>query len=241
MSVVILCGGRGTRIYPETAEIPKPLIQIGHQPLLRHVMDVYASQGCQRFVLAAGYLAERIRDFASRLPPEWEVEISDAGADAPTGERVLACREQVSDPFFVTYGDGLADVDIAALADFHFAHAGCSTITSVPLRSQYGTIEAGDGGRVARFREKPVLEGHWINGGFLVFDIRAFSAWRGHDLEREVLPHLAEISELYAYRHRGFWKSLDTYKDALEISELACHPPVPWLPSPPDHSPTRVS
>jgi glucose-1-phosphate cytidylyltransferase len=134
----------------------------------------------------------------------------------------------VGETFFATYADGLGDVDLTALLSFHHAHPGAATLTTVPLPSQYGTIEQGEDGKVLRFREKPVLPDHWINGGFFVFDRRAFENWQGNDLEREVLPALGAAGELYAYRHRGFWKSMDTYKDALDLTALAAEGRKPW-------------
>jgi glucose-1-phosphate cytidylyltransferase len=228
MTVVILCGGKGTRAYPHTADTPKPLIEVEDRPILGHVMDIYASQGCRHFVLAVGYKAEMIEAFAEETPSEWDVVVSNAGEEAGTAERILACRHLVNDPFFATYGDGVGDVDLEALAAFHGGHAGCATLTTVPLRSQYGTVDSAPDGRVERFREKPVLDGHWINGGFFVFDRSVFDLWRGRDLEGETLPHLAGMGQLYCFRHQGFWRSLDTYKDALELTALALGEPPPW-------------
>lgn len=230
LTVVILCGGKGTRAHPHTVEVPKPLLEVRDRPVLRHVMDIFAVQGCRRFVLAAGFKAELIEAYAADLPPEWELSVSNAGEDAGTADRVWACRDGLSDPFLVTYGDGVGDVDLAALTAFHGGHSGCATLTAVPLRSQYGTVDSDPAGKVLRFREKPVLEEHWINGGFLVFDRDVFDGWDGSDLEKDVLPALADTGRLYGYRHAGFWRSLDTYKDALELSELAECEPLPWMP-----------
>jgi glucose-1-phosphate cytidylyltransferase len=231
LTVVILCGGQGTRAYPGTADMPKPLLDVNGEPVLRHVMDIYAVQGCRRFVLAAGFKADMIVEFAGSLPPTWEVTVSDAGTRANTGQRVLECRALVTDPFFVTYGDGLGDVDLTALLAFHESHRGCATLTTVPLRSQYGTVDTTPSGEVVRFTEKPVLRDHWINGGFFVFDESAFDHWAGEDLERDVLPGLAGRQLLFGYRHEGFWRSLDTHKDALELRALADGNRPPWMPS----------
>ena len=235
MKTVILCGGRGTRAHPHTAEIPKPLLEVADRPVLRHVMDIFAGQGLHDFVLAAGYRADLIRQFAGGLPAEWSVDVVDTGVDANTGERVLHVREQAGSPFLLTYGDGLADVDLGRLIAFHRSHAGAATVTTVPLPSPYGTIVCGGDGRVSEFHEKPRLAEHWINGGFMVVDEAAFGYWAGDDLERQVLPALAAHGELYAYAHPGFWKSLDTYKDSLELTALCAPTPdnpggrPPWL------------
>ena len=227
-ATVILCGGRGTRAYPHTVEVPKPLLEVAGQPVLEHVMELYASQGYGRFVLAAGFKQDLIREFAARLSPTWEVEVVDTGEDSNTGERIRRCRDRVDDVFFATYADGLANVDLEALAGFHAAHPGPATLTTVPLPSQYGTLDCDAEGRVRNFREKPVLPDHWINAGFFVFDRRVFERWEGEDLERDVLPGLGRQGELFAYRHRVFWKSMDTYKDALELTRLCGGGRPPW-------------
>lgn len=225
---VILCGGRGTRAYPHTTEVPKPLLEVAGRPVLRHVMEIYANQGFRSFVLSAGFKAELIREFAAGVPGDWDVAVVDTGVETNTGGRIIGVRDHVGETFFATYSDGLGDVDLAALLAFHSAHAGAATLTTVPLPSQYGTIERSGEGRVERFREKPVLAEHWINGGFFVFDQRVFDLWQGDDLEREVLPALGAAGELFAYPHAGFWKSMDTYKDALDLSALAKDGRGPW-------------
>ena len=226
---VILCGGKGTRVYPHTVDVPKPLLDVAGQPVLRHVMGLYAARGHTRFVLAAGYRADSIKEFASTLPREWKVEVVDTGLETATGERLRRCRDRVGDPFFATYADGLANVDLGALETFHNAHEGVATLTTVPLPSPYGTLDLDADGRVTRFREKPRLDEHAINAGFFVFDQAAFDWWDGDDLECEVLPALGAAGRLFAFRHNGFWKSMDTYKDALELSALASEGSAPWL------------
>ena len=172
---------------------------------------------------------DAIEDFASDLPGEWKVEVVDTGLDTKTGERVRLRSERVGDPFFATYADGLANVDLAALEAFHRRHDGVATLTTVPMPSPYGTIDLDDDGRITRFREKPRLPDYAINGGFFVFDQAVFDHWEGDDLECDVLPALGAAGRLYARRHDGFWKSMDTYKDALELSALASEGSAPWL------------
>ena len=227
-ATVILCGGKGTRAYPQTVELPKPLLEVAGRPVLQHVMELYAEQGWTRFVLAAGFKAELIWKFANGLPSNWDVKVLDTGEDTNTGGRILRCREHLDGTFFATYADGLGDVDLDALARFHGSHAGMATLTTVPLPSQYGTLDCEDDGRVRNFREKPLLPDHWINGGFFVFDPTVFDTWEGEDLERDVLPALGGRGELYAYRHSGFWKSMDTYKDAMELTKLCGEGNPPW-------------
>ena len=233
---VILCGGKGTRAYPHTTEVPKPLLEVAGEPVLQHVMQIYAAQGFTSFVLSAGFKADLIREFAASVPRTWDVDVVDTGVDTNTGGRILGVKKVVGETFFATYADGLGDVDLDALLAFHGGHGGAATLTTVPLPSQYGTIELAADGKVRRFREKPILAEHWINGGFFVFDRRVFDMWQGQDLEREVLPALGAAGELYAFRHAGFWKSMDTYKDALDLSALAKDGRGPW-----ERSATRAS
>lgn len=234
MRTVILCGGKGTRAYPHTLEVPKPLMEIADRPVLLHLMELYAAQGFSDFVLAAGYKLPLIETFASELPAEWQVEVVDTGADTNTGGRVRQVADKVGDDFFLTYADGLGNVDLAALLEFHRGHDGAATLTTVPLPSQYGTIEVDGDGRVERFREKPRLPDHVINAGFFVMDRRVLDLWPdpGEDLERDVLPALGAAGQLFAFRHLGFWKSMDTYKDAVDLGSLCEDGPGPWMDDP---------
>lgn len=229
MKTLILCGGRGTRAYPHTLEVPKPLLEVAGRPVLLHVMEIYASQGYCDFVLAAGYRHDLIEEFAAGLDPSWSVAVVNTGEATNTGGRVLACRDHLTDTSFVTYADGLGNVDLRALEAFHRSHGGLATLTTVPLPSQYGTIKIDGDGRVQEFSEKPRLADHSINAGFFVFDDGVFADWPGEDLERDVLPALGTRGELYAYRHDGFWKSMDTYKDSLELTALQEQGNTPWM------------
>ena len=228
MKTLILCGGKGTRAYPHTTQVPKPLLEVAERPVLEHVMQIYARQGFTSFVLAAGFKKEMIDAFAETVPSDWDVDVVDTGEETNTGGRIARCRDRMGDTFFATYSDGLADIDLHELASFHEGHPGSATLTTVPLPSQYGTIVFNDDSRIAEFREKPVLRDHWINGGFFVFDQPAFDHWAGEDLERDVLPSLGAAGQLYAYQHRGFWKSMDTYKDALDLTALVVEGKGPW-------------
>ncbi len=227
MRAVILCGGRGTRAYPHTEVVPKPLLEVAGRPVLAHVLDIHAEQGVTEFVLSAGYLADRIVEFAARLPAAWDVEVVDTGVDANTAERITGVAHLLDGPFLATYADGLGDVDLAALVARHDQHPGAATVTTVPLPSPYGTVTTAADGRVERFEEKPRLVGHRINGGYFVFDLDALTWFDAPDLERQVLPALATAGQLYTFEHHGFWRSMDTYKDAQELTELARHG-APW-------------
>jgi glucose-1-phosphate cytidylyltransferase len=239
---VILCGGKGTRAYPQSIEMPKPLLAVGDEPILRHIMDIYARQGFTDFVLAGGYRCDMIDRFSKDLPPQWSVEVIDTGESTGTAGRITGSANAtpagggLGPTFLATYGDGLADIDLAALVRFHDAHEGSVTVTAVPLPSPYGTLEWDDSDRVTHFTEKPRLADHWINAGFFVFDRDALEHFEGDDLEREVLPAFAAAGELYVYRHSGFWRSMDTYKDALELSALCREGEAPWTTLPASES-----
>src|SRR5207248_11423822 len=133
MKTIILCGGKGTRAYPHTTQVPKPLLEVAERPVLEHVMQIYARQGFTSFVLAAGFKIEMVERFAETVPREWDVDVVDTGEDTNTGARIARCRDRVDDTFFATYSDGLADIDLNELASFHSGHAGAATLTTVPL------------------------------------------------------------------------------------------------------------
>jgi glucose-1-phosphate cytidylyltransferase len=220
MQVVILCGGKGTRAYPHTQSIPKALMPIGGIPIVEQVMRLYAAHGYREFILSCGYLKEMMFDYFDRHRGDWDVVCVDTGDDADTGDRIYRLRHRLSPTFHATYCDGLGDVDLRALEGFHRSHGGLATVTAAPLRSQYGLIYADAADRVVGFDEKPVLPDFWINGGFFVFERAALDEWYGQNLEREVLPRLTQGGHLHMYRHRGFWRSMDTYKDQQELDRL---------------------
>ncbi len=229
--VVILCGGRGTRLRERTESVPKALVEIGGRPILWHVIQIYAAQGFRRFLLATGYMGEAVAEFvaAERWPDGVALECADTGLDTPTGGRIAALRGRVEgETFCATYADGVADVDLGALLEFHLARGGLATLTAVRPHLQWGVAELGEGDRVTGFAEKPRSE-HWINGGFLCFEPAALG-YLGEDsvLEREPLQQLAADGELRAYRHEGFWDCMDTYKDAVELNDLWASGDAPW-------------
>jgi glucose-1-phosphate cytidylyltransferase len=218
VKVVILCGGQGTRAYPYTNRMPKALMPVAGLPIVEQVMRIYADQGFDDFVLATGYLKEDIwRYFEAR--DRWHVEIVDTGDASDTGERLRRCLDYVDEHFHATYCDGLGDVDLRALTDAHLARGG-ATMTTVQLRSQYGIVQTDGQGRIVGFLEKPVLPDRWINAGFFVFERAVFANAAGANLERDVLPALAERRALHVHRHHGFWRSMDTFKDQQELDGL---------------------
>src|SRR5690348_1447065 len=166
MQVVILCGGKGTRSYPFTEYFPKVMMPVNGTPILVHLMRIYASQGFTNFVLAGGHRIEMLYDYFSGRFREWNVQIVDTGSEADTGDRIARCAEHVGERFFATYGDGLGDIDLHALARSHEASGGLATLTTVPLRSQYGLVVFDEESKVRRFEEKPLIRDYWINAGF---------------------------------------------------------------------------
>jgi glucose-1-phosphate cytidylyltransferase len=234
LPVLILCGGRGTRAYPDTAELPKPLLTVAGVPILEHVMGIYAAQGHRRFVLAAGYRADMIAERYATPPADLDVAVVDTGLETGTGERIRLAAAAIGEPrFFATYGDGVGNVDVVELLDAHHRMGGLATVTTVPLRSQFGTVVSDTDNRIVEFKEKPILDGHWINAGFFVFEQDAFRYWAGDSLEQDVLPRLAGHGVLFSHRHHGFWKSMDTFKDRQELETLVAHGNAPWNPGAP--------
>jgi glucose-1-phosphate cytidylyltransferase len=229
--VVILCGGRGTRLRERTETVPKALVEIGGRPILWHVIGIYAAQGFRRFLLATGYLGEMVEEFvaAERWPAGVEVECVDTGVETPTGGRIALLGKRLGgESFCATYADGVADVDLEALLAFHRGEDTLATMTVVRPHLQWGVADLDDDGRVAGFVEKPRSE-HWINGGFFCFEPAALD-YLAEDsvLEREPLRRLAADGELRAHRHEGFWDCMDTYKDAVVLNDLWSSGEAPW-------------
>jgi glucose-1-phosphate cytidylyltransferase len=221
VQVLILCGGRGTRL---NGERPKPLLEIAGRPIVWHVVSIYAAQGFSDFALLTGYRGDEIAAW-SDWPPGVSVECVDTGLDTPTGGRVHAVRDRLDATFCLTYADGVADIDLVALLDHHRTSRAMATMTVVRPELPFGVAML-DGGRVAGFREKPVSE-QWVNGGFLVLEPGALGYLRPDSvLEREPLERLAADGALAAYRHSGFWRCLDTAKDAVALEEAG---PGRWL------------
>ena len=229
--VVILCGGRGTRLREHTQTIPKPLVEIGGRPILWHVIRIYAAQGFRRFVLCLGHRGELIEDFVRNdgLPDGLEIECVQTGEETPTGGRIALVRERVErGRFRVTYADGVADIDLSAQLRFHAAHGALATMTVVRPRLQFGVAQLNGDGVVRGFEEKPRFEG-WINGGFFCFEPGALEYIEEDSvLEREPLERLAADRQLRAYRHTGFWDCMDTYKDAVLLNDLWEDGRAPW-------------
>jgi glucose-1-phosphate cytidylyltransferase len=230
-TVVILCGGRGTRLQEHTRSIPKPLVEIGGRPILWHVMQIYLAQGFRRFLLLTGYKAKLIESFVERSdwPQDADVRCVDTGLDTPTGGRLRKAAAEIGNASFcATYADGVADIDLHALIASHRDHGAAATMTVVRPELQFGVAEMNGDGVVRGFVEKPRSE-HWINGGFFCFEPAVLELVReDHVLEREPLARLAADGQLRAFRHTGFWDCMDTYKDAVLLNDLWASGRAPW-------------
>jgi len=257
MKTIILCGGEGMRLKEETEHKPKPMVEIGGKPILWHIMRIYAHFGFKEFVLALGYKGDIIRDFF--LNYEFynndftmtlgdrknivvhgdsdgvglKVTLVETGSKAMTGSRIKQCERYVEeDNFMVTYGDGLADIDILKLVEYHKGHERIGTLTGINPPSRFGELLMEDG-QVIEFSEKSKLEGMRgdINGGFMLFKRKFFdylSVDRGCVLEREPLEKLAQDRELMAYHHDGYWQCMDTYRDCLLLRKIWNKGNAPW-------------
>ena len=244
MKVVILAGGRGTRLAEETSVRPKPMVEIGRHPILWHIMKIYAHYGFKDFLVACGYKGEVIKEYFNNFfilnsdyeidlasgdrrivndsGIDWKVGVIDTGTETMTGGRILRLRPWLKNrTFMVTYGDGVADIDLAELKAWHQDHGRLATVTAVRPPARFGGLDL-RGDVVRAFTEKPQAGGGWINGGFFVFEPGVFDYLEddGSILEREPLEQLARDGELMAFRHEGFWQPMDTLRDKLNLEAL---------------------
>ena len=247
--VVILAGGQGSRMQTGESPIKKEMVPVGGRPILWHVMRSFSAYGHNRFILCLGHMADPIkqyflsydslsRDFTLHLGeegsqviefhgqrdhPHWQVTLADTGLNTEKASRIAQVADYIqAERFFVSYGDDVCDVDLSQLVAFHKAHGRLATITAVQVNLEYGVVEADETGLVQGFVERPRLP-YWINGGYMLFDAAALAYMRQGDnvnLETQVLTQLAEAGQLMVYRHTGFWKSMNTMKDNIELEQL---------------------
>ena len=254
MKVVILCGGQGTRLREETEFRPKPMVEVGGRPILWHIMKRYAHYGFREFVLCLGYKGNMIKEYFLNYEAmnsdctialgqrnaivyhndhderHFQVTLADTGADSMTGGRLKKVEKYVDgDEFLLTYGDGLTDLDVSKVVDFHRSHGKLATVTAVRPGSRFGLMELSDSGDVERFSEKPQLEG-WASAGFFVLNRKIFDYLPGDSctLEREPLEQLAKEGQLAAYRHDGFFFAMDTYREYKYLNDLWNEEKAPW-------------
>jgi glucose-1-phosphate cytidylyltransferase len=253
MKVAILAGGMGTRLREETEYRPKPMVEIGGRPMLWHIMKIYSHYGLTDFVVCLGYKGAVIRDFFYNYrlrncdftvtlgagtveiydghdEDGWRVTLAETGDKTMTGGRLKRISRYLGGrTFMATYGDGVADIDIARLSAFHKSHGKLATVTAVRPSSRYGELSIADG-MVQLFREKPQVQEGWINGGFFVFEPEVLDLIEGDDetLETGVLMKLAQKRELAVYQHDGFWQCMDTYREMELLNSLWSENTAPW-------------
>ena len=222
MKIIILAGGFGTRISEYTDTIPKPMVQIGGKPILWHIMNLYAKYKYNNFLVALGYKGEVIKKYFSKKSNEWNVELIETGEKTMTGGRVKRLQKLVgNETCMLTYGDGIADIDLNALIAFHKSHGKLVTVSAVRPPARFGAISL-DGDRVKNFKEKSHTSEGWINGGFFVIEPDFFNYIDGDEtfLEREPLEKAVLKGQLFAYKHKGFWQCMDTKRDRDYLEEI---------------------
>ena len=251
MKVVLLAGGRGTRIAEESFVRPKPLVEVGGKPLLWHIMNIYSAHGCKEFLVACGYKGEMIKEYFHHFqwhnsdyiiqlqdgsrqilnagPIDWNVGVIDTGLDTMTGGRVLRLKQWIQGTFLMTYGDGVSDVNITKLIEFHRSHGKLATVTAVHPPARFGEIDL-DGNQVRRFKEKPQTHEGWINGGFFVLEPQVLDYISGDDVsfEQDPLETLTRDGQLMAFRHEGFWQPVDTLREKERLDQLWESGNAPW-------------
>lgn len=245
MKVLLLAGGYGTRLSEETVIKPKPMVEIGGKPIIWHIMKLYSHYGYNDFVILLGYKGYLIKEYFANYflhqsdvtfdlknnkmeihnnsSEPWKVTLLDTGIDTMTGGRIKRAKDYIgNDPFLLTYGDGVADVNIKDLVNFHKQHKGKITMTSVQPEGRFGALEIGNDNIVNSFMEKPKGDGSWINGGFFVCDSDVIGYIKDDStiFERDPLETLASEGSLYTYKHYSFWKCMDTLRDKEQLSEL---------------------
>lgn len=230
MKVILLAGGLGTRISEETDTKPKPMVLLDDKPIIWHLMSIYAAQGFDEFIIATGYKGYVIEDWVRRLKTTWNVQTLDTGIDSQTGGRIRRCMESLpGERVMVTYGDGLGNVNLRKLVDFHNHHGKPATVTAVRPPARFGVLETSNG-LVTNFGEKNQAEAGWINGGFFVLE-SSILQYIEDDLEpfeAIVMPRIVEEENLMAFQHEGFWQPMDTLREKNELSELAQKSSPPW-------------
>jgi glucose-1-phosphate cytidylyltransferase len=256
MKVIILCGGVGTRLKEETEFKPKPMVYVGDKPIIWHIMKTYARYGYNEFILALGYKSDYIKNFflnQKAITSDFTLEtighkakyhlshrkeiddfvitFVDTGVETLIGERILRCQDYIpkNDKYFmVTYGDGVADIDISKLVAFHKQRKTIGTITAVHPRSKYGLVKSDGKGYITGFEEKPQLS-DWVNGGFMVFKRDYLSYLRPGEMDFEALRRIAAEKELSMYKHDGFWYAVDTYKELEDLNAIYKKGNAPWV------------
>lgn len=253
MKVVILAGGRGTRLAEETTSIPKPMVEIGNKPIIWHIMKIYSHFGFNDFIICLGYKSYMLKEYFSHYfmhmsdvtinlkknyvkvhsttSEPWKITLVDTGLDTMTGGRLKRIRKYIGDEsFMMTYGDGLSDINIKELLKFHKHSGKAGTVTAVQLAGKFGALNVTDKGKVKFFLEKPKGDGSWINGGFFVLEPKVFNYISGDETswEFDSLKTMADAGDLAAFKHDGFWKCMDTLRDRSELEASWNEGKAPW-------------
>lgn len=254
MKVVILAGGYGTRISEETKYIPKPMIEIGDKPILWHIIKYYSSFGYNDFIICLGYKQHVIKEYFSNYylyntdvtfdmsnnnmevhqshSEPWKISLIDTGLNTMTGGRVKRIKDYIgNEPFMLTYGDGVCDVDLDKLLEFHKKQGKIATITAVQPGGRFGALKIDDDGKLKSFEEKKKEDGGWVNGGFMVLNPEIFDYIEGDSMPLEKAPFekLASEGQMSAYKHDGFWQCMDTLKDKTYLEKLISEKDTPWV------------
>ncbi len=255
MKVLILAGGLGSRLSEETTLKPKPMVEIGGRPILWHIMKIYSHYGFNEFIILCGYKGYMIKEFFAHYflhtsdltidmqtntithhnnhSEPWKVTLIDTGLDSMTGSRIKKVRDYVgNEPFLLTYGDGVGDINLDDLIKYHKSHGKAITMTSVQPEGRYGSLVLNDYEQVTSFQEKPKGDGAWINAGFFVCQPDVFDYIPDGELvifEREPLEGLAGAGQLHAFKHEGFWKPMDTQRDKNQLENLIENGKAPWI------------
>ncbi len=231
MKVIILAGGRGTRISEETADKPKPMVLLNGRPMLWHIMNVYASQGVTDFIVATGYKGEVISQWVSGLKTNWNISTVNTGLETQTGGRIKMCMELFPEErVLATYGDGLGNINVSRLLDFHNSHGKSATLTAVRPPARFGYLDTLNG-QVLHFGEKNQSDAGWINGGFFLLEAKVskYINSLSEPFETGALPKLTLEGQLMAYEHFGFWQPMDTLREKNDLEKLALRDSPPWL------------
>jgi glucose-1-phosphate cytidylyltransferase len=231
MKAILLAGGLGTRISEETSDKPKPMVTIAGKPMLWHLMNLLNKQGIEEFIIASGYKGDVIKEWADKLECHWDIKTLETGLETQTGGRISICMKAAGDErVLVTYGDGLANIDISKLVKFHEMSQTLATVTAVRPPARFGVIHS-ENGIVRHFGEKEQTDSGWINGGFFILEsnVKDYVHSLMEPFESGALPRLVTEGQLSAYHHSGFWKPMDTLRERNELENLALQSTPPWL------------
>ena len=223
MQVIILCGGKGTRMHPTTELLPKPLMHIGDRPILWHIMKFYSKHGHKDFILLLGFKGKMIKEYFSKLEnldSDWNITFLDTGLETKKGDRIRMAKELIKgDKFLLAYGDDLCNVNINDVIKFHEENSKMVTLTSIKLVSNFGIVEMDESATVKQFKEKPVLN-HWISGGYLVLNKEVIDHIKPGMDETDAFETLAADGKVQAFKHDGFWKTMNSIRDMQELNDL---------------------